>query len=164
MYSVQQLQAIDYLLKRMLRTHQFPFYEKNLKFVIEINGTHWYGDFIELSGSDVKQLFIDDGGDVDHAYLYATTDNATSALKKVWDSYTTQVGRLPYGNPFRRITDLPLLFNSLVHILDLAEVGIDDSPIYPYLLNAKSLDESMELPFLNIGPESVKLVSLIEVQ
>jgi len=48
-------------------------------------------------------------------------------------------------------------------LIMLADIQPDDSPIYPYLLNAKSLDGRLELPFINIGSEKVKVISLIEV-
>ncbi|GEN83591.1 hypothetical protein SLU01_19030 [Sporosarcina luteola] len=163
MLKVQELQAMDYLLKWLLDQDRFPYNDKMLKLVIELNGTYWYGDFITYSNGVVKQPFIDNAGDVEPVHLYATSQNATSVLKKIRDTFQLEASRYSWTNPFTKIDDLSLLFNTLVKLVKMAEIEQDDSPIYPCLLNAKSLEGRLELPFINLDNETIKVVSIIEL-
>lgn len=164
MYTIQQLQAADFILKKILKNNDFPFKESELKLVIELNGTYWYGDFLNIKDRSPIQYFIEDDGGVDYTRLYAEGNNATLIFKKIQDTYSKEAIRPNfYTNPFRKITTIDLLFNTIFKLIKLADIQPDDSPIYPYLLNAKSLDGRLELPFINIDSEKVKVISLIEV-
>lgn len=167
MYSVEQLQALDYLLKRITLVDSYPVFRKNLKLVVEINNSFWYGDFLQMDGVSAKQLFIDDSGDVECDKFYATGSNANALLKQIWDTYVGAARNElnPFWtDPFRRIDNLPLLFEALTRILDLTKFVEDSSPFHPYLLDAHSLDGTLHLPFINLKDEKVKLVSIIEVK
>lgn len=164
MYTIQQLQAADFLLKKLLLDDTMPIYDKNLKFVINLNNNYWYGDFVPFKDRSPAQLFICDDGDVELDYFSATGSNAIKVFKKIWDTYMTQISVGGFlTNPFTKIHTYDLLFNTILKLVDFSEIEIDDSPMYPYLLNAQSIDSKLTLPFINIGNEEVKLVSLIEV-
>lgn len=164
MYTVQQLQAADYLLKKLIDGDLSPFSDINIKFVIDLNGTFWIGDFIQYKDGAPIQFFIHDDGDVEYTRFYSDGTNATTIFKKIMDTYRfeTRKGEF-YTNPFRNINTLELLFNTLLKLVNLAVIQVEDSPIYPYLLNAKSLDGKLELPFINLENQSINVVSLIEV-
>jgi hypothetical protein len=162
MYSVQQLQALDYLLKRITSDSSYPLFQKNLKLVIEINNQYWYGDFVQLDGTRAFQLFIDNSGDVEKVTLSPADSNASNILKKVWKAYSSTI-TTNWSNPFKKINNLPLLFESLTKILDRADITNEDSPFSPYLFNAKLINSNITLPFINLGEEKIKLISLIEV-
>lgn len=164
MYIVQQIQAADYLLKRLLDGDISPFSDANIKFVINLNGTYWIGDFIPFKDGAPTQYFIEDDGDVNYTRFYSEGSNATTIFKKVMDTYRIQTSVNEfYTNPFKRINTLDLLFNTILKLVNLADIQAEDSPIYPYLLNAKSLDGKLELPFINLENQSINVVSLIEV-
>ncbi|MGN7471267.1 hypothetical protein [Brevibacillus sp. SAFN-007a] len=166
MYSVEQLQALDYLLKRITREDSFAMYNKNLKLVIEFNNLLWYGDFIEIDGRGASQLFIDDAGRIVRDTFYPTGNNAASPFKQIWDSFVALAVKADdqwWGNPFNRITDLPLLFETLIQILERADISVGCSAFRPYLLNAQAVDGTLRLPFINLGEEKIKLVSIIEL-
>lgn len=163
MITIQEAQAMDYLLKWMLSHERFPLVDKNLKLVIDLNRSHWYGDFVNYESGHTRQLFIDDSGSVENTWLYSTGSNATSILHKIKMQYSEEVKRFNWGNPFLQMSDLPLLFNTLTKLVKLAGIQQDDSPIYPYLLNAKSLDGKQSLPFLNLDGDTIKVVSIIEL-
>lgn len=161
MYTVQQVQAADFLLKKLLIGDISPFSDLNLKFVINLNGTYWIGDFIQFKNDAPVQFFIEDDGDVEYMRFYA---DGTAIFKKMMDTYRKETYRGAfYINPFKKINTLDLLFNTLFKLVDLADIQVDDSPIYPYLLNAKSLDGKLELPFINLTDQKIQVVSLIEV-
>ncbi len=164
MFTIQEMQAMDYLLKWLLKQDRFPFVDKNLKLVINVHGTNWTGDFINYSKGDVQQFYIDDAGDVENCWLYSTGSNATAVFHKIRETYNMQMSNLPYGNPFAKINNLSLLFNTLTKLVRLAEIEKDDSPVYPYLLNAKSLDGKLELPFINLDGETIAVVSIVELK
>ncbi|MEC1744157.1 hypothetical protein [Schinkia azotoformans] len=167
MYSIQQLQALDYLLKRITNESSFALYQKNLKLVVEINNSLWYGDFVQTKDSYATQLFIDDVGDIEYDSFSATGSNAAFILKKIWDSFykmATKDNSRFWINPFQKITDLPLLFETLTKVLNSTEMDEDRSPFHPYLLNAKSLDGNIQLPFINLTGEQIKLKSIIEIE
>jgi len=78
-------------------------------------------------------------------------------------TYSNAITGPTWSNPFKKINDLPLLFETLTKILDSADITKDDSPFYPYLFNARSISSNITLPFINLGEEKIKLISLIEV-
>lgn len=156
MYTVQQLQIAEYLLKSQLADE--PYYakeNKTLKIVIENLSNYWYGDFITFEREQITQYEITSGIRKE-VYTYANSN----FIKKIWDEYYSVENRLTYYTNPKYLT---LLFHKLLEIISKINIQPDDSPIYPYLLNAKSLDGRLELPFINIGNEKVKVISLIEV-
>ncbi len=162
MYTIQQLQAADFILKKTLNNNYLPSNDSELKIVIELEGSYWYGDFVKIKDGVVVHNFIDDDGDVDYTRLDAEGNNAIAIFKKIQDTYFKEASQYK-NDPFSKITTLDLLFNTIFKLIQLTDIQPDDSPIYPYLLNAKSLDGRLELPFINIGNEKVKVISLIEV-
>ncbi|KMY49610.1 hypothetical protein [Peribacillus loiseleuriae] len=159
MYTVQQLQALEYLLKRISANNKFNFYRRELKLVIEYKGTLYTGDFLQMSSSFAYQNYIDDEGEVDQVRF--SPDRGSKILNDIWQIYLREVNRLFY-NPFKHINDIPLLFNTLVKILETAEIDDESSPFYPYLLNARSIDNTINLPLINLDGEKIKLVSIID--
>ncbi|RFB28327.1 hypothetical protein [Brevibacillus sp. VP] len=167
MYSLPQLQALDYLLKNITSNDLYPLYQKNLKFVVNINNSLWCGDFVETKGNYVSQKFIDESGDVETVRFTPFGSNATTFLKLIQDSYVDDCRDQPQyfrSDPFKRINSLPLLFDSLIKILYKANISEETSPLFPYLLNAQSLDNKLSLPFINLEGEKIKLVSIIEIK
>ncbi|OAT71304.1 hypothetical protein [Parageobacillus thermoglucosidasius] len=162
MYSVQQLQALDYLLKRITSEPSYPVFKKNLKLVIEVHNQYWYGDFVQLDGTRAFQLFIDNSGDVEKVSLSPADSNAVNILTKIWKAYSF-TAKTNWSNPFEKINNLPLLFEALTKILDRTDITNEDSPFSPYLFNAKLINSNVTLPFINLGEEKIKLISLIEV-
>ena len=65
MYTVQQLQAFDYLLKRITRNSNSPLHGKELKLIVELNASLWYGDFLPTDNGRLVQKFVDKDGDVE---------------------------------------------------------------------------------------------------
>ncbi|MBA9026815.1 MULTISPECIES: hypothetical protein [Bacillaceae] len=159
MYSVQQLQALDYLLKRVITNGEFNFYRRDLKFVINYKDVLYTGDFLQMNGSSAYQSFIDDDGEVEQ-YRFSP-DKGTKLLIDIWQSYLEEITRL-FLNPFKRINDIPLLYNTLIKILNMAELDEESSPFYPYLLNVRTLDNTIQLPFLDLTGELVKIVSIVD--
>lgn len=160
MYKIQELQAIDFLLKKLLSSNSSNFYGKNLKFVIEFKGSYWYGDFINFKDGSASQFFVEVDGDVDYTRFYSKGLEATPIFKKILEAYEKKTQNL---NPFLKISTLDLLFKTLLDLVDSTDINSDDSPIYPYLLNAHSLDNKLRLPFLRMSPQDINVVSLIEV-
>lgn len=162
MLTIYELQAADYFIKKFLNDKDFPFHNKDLKFVIEVNNQFWYGDFVNFNSGTIEQRFIDNGGEVELMRFSSDSQSATSLLKKVRDTYAHEVEKTFY-NPFRQIDELPILFETIFKLITLADIQPEDSPIRPHLLNAKSLDGKLELPFINLENQPIIVVSLIEV-
>lgn len=149
MYTVQQLQAADYLLKSVLSDTS---YENDIKLVIEFNGSYWYGDFVNYEHDSVWQF----SGRRTEYFDFGNT----TLLRKIWDTYSNATFRLDnYVHP----NYFGLLFSKLFELIENANILPSDSPIFPYLLNAKSLDGKLELPFINIGKQTVQVISFMEI-
>ncbi|TYS67025.1 hypothetical protein FZC76_15975 [Sutcliffiella horikoshii] len=166
--SIQQLQSIDFILKRITLNSDYPLlYKKNLKLVVEINDSYWYGDFVRMEGSKVFQYYIDNAGDVEVNNFSVTGSNAVPTLSKIWKAYTEATkgseGYHYFSNPFKSISDLPLLFDTLLWLLSSSEVDNEDSSIFPYLHNARKIDNTLELPFIYLKDELIKLISIVEI-
>ncbi|SHG82563.1 hypothetical protein [Virgibacillus chiguensis] len=162
MQSIIQFQALDFLLKRIANQPNFEMYDKNLKLVVEINGTIWAGDFVNFN-SCPYQLYVDSIGQVDEEYFYSDEDPSTSFVTKTWKEFLNHFKSDFSGLYLARVDDLSLLFKELKSFIESLDFEGYETPINPYLLNAKSLNENIELPFLNIENTEVKLISLIEV-
>ncbi|MEK4196160.1 hypothetical protein NYE59_23985 [Paenibacillus sp. FSL L8-0323] len=167
MYSIEQLQACDFILKRIINDNQYPFFQKNLKLVIEVNGVLWSGDFINFDGRRISQDTIDEDGDVLQQYYSVPGNNELPLVNKTWSYYANIIKPTTpdpfWTNPFRRIVSLPLLFDKLIMILNTTKEDEMKSPLFPYLLNAKTLDNKLTVPFINLSNEKLKLVSIIEI-
>lgn len=158
MYTIQQLQAFDYLLKIIPHVEQSPLYGKKLKLVVELNNSLWYGDFVQTSNAStvvqkqisngrVKQCSYHDGHDsgFEHSPL----------LKKMWDPFEEKHKEILWW-----INDLTILFKELSSIVQSADIS-NNSPFHPYLLDAKTIDGNAQLPLYNLQDEKIKLVSII---
>lgn len=163
MYTIQQLQAADYLLKMIMKDDLSPLKEKSLKLVIELNGDYWYGDFINFQNNYPIQYFIDNFGNVEYDRFYFSGDNATKIFRKTMETYYHETRKSLYTNPFSEIHTLDLLFHTIFNLINIADIQPDDSPIYPYLLNAKSIDNKNSLSFINLENQKVNVISIIEV-
>lgn len=166
MFSIQQLQAFDYLLKRITNDSSNALCNKNLKLVVDINGSHWSGDFLSVERHVVRQPYIDDQGDIEFVSFQPTGSNATTVLKAAWDVFLRETTDRPgfhWGNPIRRINSLPLLFDTLSKVIDMADIAEESSPLHPFLLNARSIDGTKSLPFINLNGQKLHLMSIIEI-
>ncbi|ASA20932.1 hypothetical protein B9T62_09130 [Paenibacillus donghaensis] len=167
MYSVQQLQACDFILKRIIYDHTSPLFEKKLKLVIEFKGTFWYGDFVDFDGRRVSQDKIAEDGEVFPLKYSIPGNEELPLMNKLWSYYANVA--MPanrsdfWTNPFTQIKSLPLLFDRLVAILNTSTEDEPVSVLFPYLFNAKSVDKKIELPFINLENEVINLVSIIEI-
>lgn len=168
MYTIPQLQALDYLQKRITNDSSAPIYQMRLNLVVEITGVPWYGDFVIVENNSVIQWVIDDQGDIERVKFQPTGSNAVILLKQIWDTFTevsTPKSHF-HSNPFKKekIRHLPLLFDSVLKLLHQSGISRDTpTPFHQYLLNAKSLDGRFSLPFVNLTNDMIKLVSIIEV-
>jgi len=160
------MQALDYLLKRISNDMTTTLHGRNLKLVISFNNSLWYGDFVQMKGNHVAQSYIDDSGEPEISTFGTDGSNAVTLLKLIMDSYFTYAKNernMFWVNPFKLMNDLPLIFETLQKILIFAQIPEENiSPFHPYLLNAKSIDGTIELPFINLEGESVKLISIID--
>lgn len=164
MYSITELQVLDYLLKRITNLNDLPLFEKDLKLVIELNSSYWYGDFIQMESRQPFQKQIDSGGDLGKKYFYLDNLRDNAPIAKTWKIFAeyAELNNF-FSNPFLRIDDLPLLLIELLKLLDQADVKNETSKLYPYFLNANCLENEMYFPFIHLGNEKYKIVSIIEV-
>ena len=165
MFTVEQLQAMDYLLKRITLNDSYALFDKKLHLVVEINNKYWFGDFVKMNKSIPQENFIDDSGDIESVSFYATGSNRTVLLSNTWDAYISAAEpRYDFdSNPFKTMDDLSLLLDSLKRIMARVELPDNCSPFRKQLHNVKSLDGSMQLPFIDLSDTQLNLVSIIEV-
>lgn len=155
LYSVEQLQAVDYLLKRTKSSRQ-----KDLKLVIEHNNTFWYGDFVQLKGTRLQQDLIEyDGVDNQHSHDLSNIPLVYSLFKSYIDYRDQPFCRSPLENPTKLSTTY-IFINNLLKGIDSKR---SDNPLYPFLLDARTLDGKCQLPFLNLEGQKLNFVSIIEV-
>ncbi|WP_440894936.1 hypothetical protein ACS127_10190 [Amphibacillus sp. Q70] len=162
MNSIQELQAFDFLLKKITQNKSFAISSKNLKVVLSINGTLWTGDLVQFNGRYLVQSHIDSDGDIDrHSY----NSTAIKFIKEVMDKFNqeTQPDHF-FINPFKSLTELPLLFEAIYEIIKLSEIDQSGTnPLRKMLYNASCLNNNVEIPFYDLTNEAVKLISIIEV-
>lgn len=164
MYTIFELQAADFLLKKLAYDNVLPFKEKQLKLVVCLSGNYWYGDFVDMNDGLPYQKFIDNDGETDYNRFHFSGSNAVNVFKKIYDVYATETRpREFYSNPFKTM-ELDMLFESVLKLVGLAKITNEDSPIRPYLLNARSLDGKLQLPFINMPFENIDVVSIIEIE
>lgn len=164
MYTIQELQAADFLLKKITHDNPKLFDGKRFKFVISIHEKYWYGDFIEFIDDCVSQKKINDFGTYKVETFGYAGDYPCLAFKKIYDIFLKQY-RMHHGfrDPFTFADSEILIFETLLNLVRMADIQSEDSPIRPYLLNARSLDGESRLPFIKIPTGNIDVVSLIEV-
>ncbi|MEV2910267.1 hypothetical protein ABNF65_16950 [Paenibacillus larvae] len=166
MYAIHELQGLDYLLKTITKEQSYALYQRNLKLVVELNNSYWYGDFVEMENEFVKQLYIDHLGDVDIEYQHPIK-YGTTLLKKVFETFRTTLEEMPKSqfdyNPFHNLDNLPLLFETIVKVLNKANITDVSTSLRPYMLNAHKIDSKQSLPFINLKDERINLVSIIDI-
>ncbi|GGF72987.1 hypothetical protein GCM10010912_17760 [Paenibacillus albidus] len=168
MYTIEQLQACDFLLKKITSDRQCTkLFQKNLKLVVEIDSSYWFGDFVDFDGRRISQQSFDDQGDPVIKQYSSTGSETLQSLKGIWEAYASFVKPQSadpfWNNPLIWVDSIPLLFNTLTKILDIANLKDSESPLFPYLFNAKNLDKGIELPFINLAERKINLISIIEV-
>lgn len=82
MYTIQQLQAADYLLKLITQDKETAFFKKNLKLVVFTMNNYWYGDFITLTGNKPSQSFINGSGVIEIVSFYSSGNTAEPFFQK----------------------------------------------------------------------------------
>ena len=168
MYTIEQLQGLEYLMKRILNSGHSPLHKAPLKLVIENAGKLWYGDFLNVEGRYVQHSSVSDYGFV-QTDQYAPTSNRSgiAVLETIWASFRAHAaedGTLSRQDPFSYIKEPGLFLDTLLKLVDLADWEGVESPFRPHLLNAQSVDGSIQLPFLILEPGPIRLVSLISVE
>ncbi|WP_256427839.1 hypothetical protein [Bacillus cereus] len=158
-YSIEQLQALDILLKQIPDSNMLALSQKQLKLVIECDGIIWYGDFIQQE--EEKSLFqfnmSKEHGLYKDTYSFSEIPLA-EAISRMFDMYFKDSRDL-----FKNLTDLSVLFIFLTTLLEQQsdyEVSIS---LHPYLFNARTLDGTYNLPFLNLKGKQIHLVSIREI-
>lgn len=159
MYSIKQLQGMDYLLKKMTRTNSFKVFQKDIKMVVKIDGELWYGDFLNYGSHYVMQHYIDDFGGEE--YKNYDPSNEEDVLKPTWNKYSDSAHF--FHNPFQRTDNLSLIYYHLTMLIESIPYDNFETPFYPYLFNATLVkDKIIQLPFIKIS-DYIPVISLIEV-
>lgn len=161
MYTIQEARAIDYLFKYLSQNPRSAIYNKNPKLVVELNSVLWYGDFVQLDNEFPYYKQINPyGNGVTTKYLSIESENSPAVFKETLTAYRELLNQYP--RIIAQISDLDLLFSLFSKLVNDLNLTNEDIPLPPYLLNAKTLDGVLELPFFNLtGAKNINLVSLI---
>lgn len=170
MYSVQEAQAIDYLLKSIVLERASVLHNKNLKLVVDLNGILWYGDFVKVYRDDdsvtvdknfVCQSDIDDAGHMEMKYDSMSSDDAHPFFGAVWKLYSGDIAQ--HRRTRLQNTDLSFLFHYLTNIVTNLVLPTKSSPLFPHFLHATSLDGKLRLPFIHLTEGNrIKVISITE--
>ncbi|WP_144519665.1 hypothetical protein [Bacillus thuringiensis] len=158
-YSIEQLQALDILLKLIPTSNMLALSQKQLKLVIECDDIIWYGDFIQQREEESLFQFnmSKEHGFYKDEYSFSDIPLAES-LAKLFDKYFEDSKEL-----FKNLTDLSALFTFLTTLLELHSKQEASISLHPYLFNARSLDGTYNLPFLNLKDKQIHLISILEI-
>lgn len=163
-YTVQQIQAADYLLKRLRYQlgNDSEILSKNFQFVINVYNNPWSGDLVCIERTAIIYESLQADGFVDKSYLYPN-DQDWKLIEKTNKSLKEF---LPNGNfssnPFQSIKSPALLHKIIFEIIENAEIVSSDSPLPPYLFNAMHFNSKEEIPFIFLGKEKYQVISLVE--
>ncbi|EOO32454.1 hypothetical protein IIU_03844 [Bacillus cereus VD133] len=158
-YSIEQLQALDILLKQIPDSNMLALSQKQLKLVIEYDGIIWYGDFIQQE--DAQSVFQfnmnKEHGLYKDIYSFSEIPLADS-LAKLLDKYFKDNKEL-----FTNLADLSVLFTFLTTLLEQHSHLGTSMNLHPYLFNARTIDGTCNLPFLNLKDRKIYLMSIIDI-
>jgi hypothetical protein len=164
MYTVQQIQAADYLLKRLRYQlgNDSEILSKNFQFVINAYNNLWSGDFVYIERTDIVYESLQADGYVDKSYLYSNDQN-WHLIRKSMDSLNKFLPKGSfYRNPFQSIKSPDQLHKIIFEIVENAEIVSSDSPLPPYLFNPVPLNSAVAMPFIFLGNEKYQVVSIVE--
>lgn len=166
-HNIYQLQALDYVLKRILgNSNNINLYGRDIKLVVSLDGDYWYGDFVQMqnrnSTAAIQRKYGNDGYSDDYSY----NNSDIESFKLAWEAY---VSTIPTGsfssNPYYTMQDLPNLYSYISKVAEYLNVGSEfESPLHPYLLNAKTVKGDLKLPFIDLRNKEIELVSLVELE
>ncbi|WP_439412683.1 hypothetical protein [Enterobacter ludwigii] len=163
MYSIEQSQCFDFLLKTVVAAPISPLHTKAPKLVVDINGRLWCGDFVRMSSNFIVQPYIDSLGDIEDKYFTASNSDGIVIFRKASEAFSNL--SVQQRSALRRVSNLSFLFNYLHELVSDLDMSGESSPIYAHLLNAKSLNDELKLPFISLtGEDKIKLMSIIETE
>ncbi|MFE9275697.1 hypothetical protein ACQKLN_08495 [Paenibacillus glucanolyticus] len=163
MYSIEQSQCIDFLLKTIVVNPASPLHFTNPKLVISLGGELWYGDFVRVRNNYIIQPYIDSIGDVEEQYITTNGLDGSPIFRKTSEAFSNLSNQ--QRSAIRRVAELPFLFTYLSHLVTELDFSEDTSPVFPHLLNAKSVNRKLELPFINLsGEDKINLMSILETE
>ncbi|RYI30547.1 hypothetical protein EVU96_09025 [Bacillus infantis] len=159
MPQVNEVQMMDYFLKRIVADNEHALHGKNLKLVARINDDLWTGDFVKLDGFDIARTYIDEVGDVTETPLAVSISPTISKVRNVYFNFVKK----GFSNPFKKLSDTPVLLQSLIEIVSEANIKTDKYELEPVLYNAYSLKSKVSLPFLALKHSNIEVVSIIDL-
>ncbi|KAB2460943.1 hypothetical protein F8160_02380 [Bacillus sp. CH126_4D] len=162
MYSIQEAQAMDYLLKKLhyngLLEHITR--DKNeLKLVIAINNRYISGDFIMFQKGSIEQYEI--VGSYEYEKVYYNNQSFT-IYAKLWSSFCNKY--LPTGSNYRfkQILDLTVIFDLLNEIVGTISFVNEPIPLRPVFMNIEYFNEEKGPEFLYLGSQQIEIVSIMK--
>ena len=162
MKRIEQFQVADYLLKRIALFRKTDELFQNLRFVVSINESLWYGDFVKMKAIHVNEDYIDERGRLD---TKSSSDiGESNFLLDAWKKYLSaydKSGHFP-GIQLDHINDSRMLFDSIKNFVLSIDMQKNCSPFRACLYDAHSLDKKISLPFIDLSDVDIRLVSIIK--
>ena len=157
LFTPQQLQALDFLLKMISEQLKAGC---DLKPVVEFGGQLWHGDFVKVESTYIKQIYIDRHGDLEAASYHVDRIDDFKAITSSWKQYRKDLLRFI---KLANAENTAYLHNDLVKLIISCTTGEETSVLHPYLYNAKSIDGKTSLPFIDLTGERIRLVSIVRI-
>lgn len=177
-YSVEQLQALDFLLKTVIHNGipENQNFKRNLKLVVERHHSLWHGNFVRVKMNSPENLdsiyqptFMNGSTCTQNQIFTANPSNETEIelelLQLAWKEFERPSNGSLQPRSIRAIhnKDLSVLFTLLTEAIHDISFEHVTSPIYPYLFDAYCLNAKIRLPFLHLKGETLTLVSIIDL-
>ncbi|MEG2289948.1 MAG: hypothetical protein RSA29_02770 [Clostridium sp.] len=134
--TLNQIQALDLYLKRLISRFPIVSQNENLNIVISINNSLWTGDFIQYEHPLIINRYIDCDSSIESNGLYP------SDIFTLPDNFKF----VDYRN-IKSDTAYLLLLDLFKVVVDIPAPTITLNPL---LYNAKNLETNLSLPFIHL--------------
>lgn len=166
MHTIMQLQALEFWLKKVTVSSIYKsFNGKNLRFIIEKDGKLWSGSAIIFTDGAPSQEEINDYNETVLAKYHSSGSGASQFFKNLnnrFNHYFAIDVRKPAKNFLVDVTDVSHLFHLLMDLRNNLDWKEYKSPLRPYLYDVTSLSDNFKVPFIDLGDQEFRIVSLTD--
>ncbi len=162
MYSLKEVQAMDYLLKRMQYNDllkQITGENSELRLVIECNNKYISGDFINYQSGSIKQY------EFKGPYEYENTiyhNQSIEVFNQLWKSFCDNYLPNNHSTTFKRNKDLSVLLELLFKHIKTIDVLSSSIPLRPIIINVDYLNNELGPDFLYLGGKEIDVISIVQ--
>lgn len=164
MYSIKEVQAMDYLLKRLQYNgllEQITGENSELKLVIIYNNKYIFGDFINYQKGTIQQYEFNGPFVYEVIHYY---NQSIEMFTQLWELFCERYFPRNSTSTFKRIEDLSVLLELLSTHIKSVDISNNSTPLRPLIINVNYFSNEPGPDFLYLVEKQIDVISIVQVQ